>query len=68
MFALMINPESNLPAVMNIKSRFYLELKQRGYEEVMTGGKKRIEEREKEIMEELYPHGDEMHFTDLTND
>ena len=57
MYALLINPESQLPITVSTKSRYYAELKFAGYDEIMTGHKRVIEDKEQELMEELYPYG-----------
>lgn len=58
MFALLINPKSQLPTVVSTKSRYYAELKTAGYDEIMTGHKRKLEDKEQELLEELYPNGE----------
>ena len=53
MFALFINPETQMPTTVNTKSRSYAELKSAGYTEVLTGGKSRMEDKQKELLDEL---------------
>ncbi len=53
MFALLRHPQHLLPALVNIESRDYLELKFAGYEEIKQGTRKNLENEEKVMIEEL---------------
>lgn len=44
MYALLTNPETHLPTVMNVNSFYYPDLIQKGYEPIVTGTKKEVNE------------------------
>lgn len=44
MYALLTNPETLLPTVINTNSFYYPEMIQKGYEPLLTGTKKEINE------------------------
>lgn len=53
MHALMINPEHNLPVIVNMESRDFAELSCAGYIPQATGYKRQLEEIERDMMEEF---------------
>jgi len=53
MFALLRHPQHLLPAIANIESREYLELRFAGYDEIKQGSKKHLEAAERQMIEEL---------------
>lgn len=53
MYALLINPERQLPTAKNMNSRDFEELTSKGYHVAMTGNKRRILDKAQELMEEL---------------
>lgn len=50
MFALLQNPQNNLPTIVNMNSSTFAELNFMGYQTVATGYKKQMEEMEAEIL------------------
>lgn len=52
MFAILKHPTHPLPALVNTESRDYLELVFAGYQVIDTGGRKRLEETERQMIED----------------
>ena len=53
MFALFINPETQMPTTVSQNSRHYLELQMAGYTEILKGSKRNLLDKEKELADEL---------------
>lgn len=53
MFALFINPKDQMPTAVSLNSRHYLELQLAGYSEVLTGSRKNMLDKQKELLDEL---------------
>lgn len=54
MYALLISPSGSLPIVVSQKSTEYPHLIMSGYSEEYTGRKKEMEDKEAELLQELY--------------